>query len=348
MNYFYYIHKNLYEMYFKKCMNFRNQFDYLNSLYYLGNDDEKSVFESIKYNKYKEVDKWLKKGRIDDSFFTFDGENFLFRDDLLSLLTEKMNNFLFDSGNLEKLRELLCDLVNNPEMLKYYFEIPENYRVKLNSLFNSSDIVDFLAVLLIFAQTGRITEPYTKSTKKRTVEVYDKSTITEHFCELVNDAIEIDMMQISVPSLIEKYTDFYKSGNYNALINLLDNGCRINFIFSGYIDELKMQNTVYCYKNDFSLFGNVIEDSISFAKELKSKYPQQIAVRRANYPISYSLMIIKKRRYPAIAKVDLYLIKGSADTRHSFIFRSDKDTEGYSLYRDNFSDIFNDSQIIEI
>ena len=302
-------------MYFKKCMNFRNQFDYLNSLYYLGNDDEKSVFESIKYNKYKEVDKWLKKGRIDDSFFTFGRENFLFRHDLLFLLTEKMNNFLSDSDNLEKLRELLYALVNNPEILKYYFEIPENYRVTLNLLFNSCDTVNFLAVLLIFAQTGRITEPYRKSMKKRTVEVYDKSTITEHFCELVNDAIEIDMMQISVPSLIEKYTDFYKPNNYNALINLLDNGCRINFVFSGYIDELKMQNTVYCYRNDFSLFGNVIEDSISFTKELKSKYPQQIEIRKASYPISYSLMIIKKRHYPAIAKVDLYLIKGSADTR---------------------------------
>ncbi len=332
-------------MYFKKYMNLRNQFDYFNSLYYLGNSNEKSVFESIRYNKYKEVDKWLKNGRIDDSFFIFDGENLLFRNDLFSLLTGKISNFLFDSDNLEKLSELLYALINNSEILKYYFEIPKNYQIKLNSLFISCDTVDFLAVLLIFAQTGRITEP---SMKKKTVEVYNKSVITEHFCEFVNDAIEINMMQISVPSLIEKYTDFYKSDSYNALINLLDSGCRINFVFSGYINELEIQNTLYCYKNDFSLFGNVIEDSISFAKELKYKYPKQIEIRKTSYPISYSLMIIKKRRYPAIAKVDLYLIKGSADTRHSFIFRSDKDIEGYSLYRDNFFDIFNDSKVIEI
>ena len=135
---------------------------------------------------------------------------------------------------------------------------------------------------------------------------------------------------------------------FDILIQLLNNGCNINFIFSSYIYELQIQNSVYCCKNNFSLFGNVIEDSINFAKRLKNTYPQQIRIKKTPYPISYSLMIIKKRKCPAIAKVDLYLIKGDADSRHSFIFRSNENMEGYSLYRNNFFDIFNDIKSIEI
>ena len=347
MECFYYIHENLYKMYFKKHTNLKNWFDYFWAFYYLGNK-EKSVLENTIYNKYKMADDWLKKGKIDDVFFIFDGENYLFRPDLFSLIFNKVHNQFLQLGDSEELKQILYRLINCPEMLEYSFVFKEETKSKLNMLFSSYDTTTFFTVLLIFAQTNQIILPGHSITNKKMAEVYNKTTITESFCEFVEDAVELNMMQISVPSLIEKYRDFYKSGNYNALINLLEEGCKINFIFSAYEDELQIQNSVYCCKNDFPLFGDVIKDSISFAKKLKAKYPEQIRIKTTVYPISYSLMIIKKKRSSSIAKVDLYLIKGEADTRHSFIFRSDENMEGYSLYRNNFFDIFNDAGSVEL
>ena len=214
--------------------------------------------------------------------------------------------------------------------------------------FSSYNLVEFFAILLIFAQTSQIIKPHNATEKRKFVEVYNKNDITECFDEFVQGAVELDMMQTSIPSLINKYRDFYKPNSYKALINLLENGCVINFLFSSYGLAEEIVNSVYCCKNDFPLFGNVVEDSISFAKELKNKYSRQVKIKTTVYPISYSLIIIKKKNSSSLAKLDLYLINGDADTRHSFVFRSDDNMEGYSLYRNNFFDVFNDSKSVEI
>lgn len=347
MNYFEKIHRNLYEMHFKNYKDISNWFEYFKTLYDLGNG-ELSTFENANYDKYKYTDKWLRNGKISEMFFTFGNKNLLLRNDLFFLFSTKIHNYFEKLSDIDELKSLLYRMLDQPEKLKHPFKFESTIKCKLDAIFNSCDIADFFSVILIFAQTEKILNPYYEKSKIKMVEVYSKTTITDNFTELVQDAIELNMMQISVPSLIEKYNDFYKPNNYNAIIQLLDNGCNINFLFSDLEDELHIQNSVYCSKNEFALYGNVIEDSITFTKDLKNKYPKQIIIKKAPYHIPYSLMIIKKRNAPAIAKVDLYLIKSDADTRHSFIFRSNDNMEGYSLYKNNFFDVFNDDKNIEL
>ena len=334
-------------MYFKKHFIFKNWFGYFYSLYHF-QDEQHSALETVEFDKYKMSNKWLKNGKIDDDFFVFNGENFLLRNDLFTLVFHNVSRHFSGLDSVEELSILLDSLVNASENLKYPFSFQEKIKVKLKELFSSCNTEEFLTVLLIFAQTGRICFPPKEDSRKGMVEVYNKPVINEHFKELVEDAIELDMMQAFVPSLIEKYTDFYKSENYAALIQLLKQNCKVNFIFPDKNGQFHEQNYLYSHKNDFFLFGDALKDSTELVLNLKKKFPGQVRIKIIPYFISYSLMIIKKRTAPAIVKVDLYLLKGDADRRHSFIFRSNIHREEYLLYRDNFFDLFNSPESKEI
>ena len=134
MNYFYYIHKNIYETYFKKYTNLRNWFEYFNALYYLGHD-KGSVFENTEYNKYKSADKWLKNGKIDETFFIFENENFLLRNDLFFLISDKMHHYFENIASIEEFKSLLHKMISEPESLEYPFSFQDGTKNKLNLLF---------------------------------------------------------------------------------------------------------------------------------------------------------------------------------------------------------------------
>lgn len=331
-------------MYFKEQLSIRNQFEYFNLLYNFQKEGH-PTFKTYTPNIYKSTNKWLNNGRIDNEYFSYNDENILDSDSIFDICyehTQKLFNEYPDKSEI--LKQLVKAFVFDTASLKYSFEFTDNINEKFKKILNDYNEETLFSTLILFAQTNRIISPQKEYTDTcNIVKVYNKTDITHQFTELISNAIEIDMMQISTPSLIHKYSDFFKPDNYSSIINALKNGCIINFLFIDPESEFAYNlSDIYCYGNTFDIFGDVIKDSINLAQNLKNKYPDQVQIKTTMYPISYSLMIIKKREQPAIAKVDLYLLKKDADSRQSFIFNSENNMESYSLYRNNFFDIFND------
>ena len=343
------VNQNLFEMYFSYKMLITNQFDYYIKLYSWNKEIENNLQrkKDMSANYHSVAYQWMNKGIPVSVFGT------LLKEINLDAIPEVIYNFCYEHLKTvikvhhdEKLKKMIEDMIFFPETnLKYKFKWEEKQQNELITIYRNTDVIKTLATLLILSQTKRIIYPTKKYNIKSDfayVRVYDKEVIEENFDVLLDGSKEINMMQISCPSLIEHYSDFFKSTNKKALMNALRSEERphLNMIF---LDPecdyaLELMNT-FMYGNSFANDKKVIYDSIDFALNLKREFPGQVCVKTVSVPISYSILQAKKEE-TSYLKIDIYNIVSSASERCSILFDNKENKEFYDMYAQGFNRIF--------
>lgn len=340
------ININLYKMYFKKEYGLKSQYEYIKSMY-LWNAQAVEEFEKGKFKTGNMSYKWM-QGKISPAFFScvHSDYNVLDSADLFDICYCNLrNNFHFTSNT--ELSDVIHKIIYNPESeAEEPFSWEINTQKEMMYISEKYDTVQVLSTLLIYAQTGSIHTPDGKYNLKndfRYVKSYRKEIITRHFGELLEDAVEINMSQISVPSLIDNYDDFFKKNNKNNIFYLLkknpDFRLKILMIDPN-LPEADVLLHFYMYGDDFSDSRKVINDSITFAGNLMKQFPEQVTAKYVAVPMSYSFMQIKKKNNPSLVKVDVYTPFNNADDRFSFIFDNIENKELYDYYSRTFNRMF--------
>ncbi len=343
------INQNLFEMYFSYALMITNQYDYCVEMYGWTKEikecmqTKKTLFSDYHRSAYQ----WMNSAIPVSVFGT------LLRQNNLDSIPEVIYNICYEHLKTvikvhhdEKLTHLIENIIFHPETdLKHTFQWDGKQQRELETIYRNTDTIKTLATLLILAQTKRIIYPTRKYNIKSDfayVRVYEKNVIEENFDVLLDGANEINMLQISCPSLIEDYKDFFKPTNKKALLNALqsDNKPRLNMIF---LDPecdytLELMKT-FMYGNSFANDKRVIYDSINFALGLKQQFPGQIFVKTVSVPISYSILQAKKQD-TSYLKIDIYNIVSSASERCSILFDNKENKEFYDMYAQGFNRIF--------
>ena len=343
------INQNFFEMYFSHKLALGNQYDYYIAMYGWTKEIETNLKtrKAEAPNYHRTAYQWMVKNITVSMFGT------LLRQSNLDYIPEVIYNFCYEHLKTvlkvhydEKLEQLVEDMIYRPETyMKYKFSWNKEQKQALENIYCNTDVIKTIATLLILAQTGRIIYPTKKYNIKSDfdyVRVYDKSVIEENFDVLLDGAEEINMLQISCPSLIEDYGDFFKPTNKKALMNALtsEKKPRLNMVF---LDPecdyaLELMKT-FMYGNSFANDKKVIYDSIHFALQLKAEFPGQVCVKTVSVPISYSILQAKKSANSYL-KIDIYNVVSSASERCSTVFDNKENKEFYDMYAQGFNRIF--------
>lgn len=346
------ININLYKMYFKRILGLKSQYEYIKSMY-LWNPQAVEEFEKGQFNASNISYKWM-QGRISPTFFssTDSQKTILSSNDLFDICYYNLRNTLCCTNNVE-LSDVIRKIIYNSESeVNEPFEWETNIKEEMIHIFEKYNIIQVLSTLLIYAQTGDIYTPDGKYQFKndfKYVKSYKKEIITRHFDELLDDAVEINMSQISVPSLIDDYDDFFKKNNKNNIFYLLEKNSDFRLKIMMIDPELPNVDILlrfYMYGDTFSGNRKVINDSIAFASDLMKQFPNQVISKFATVPMSYSFMQIKKKINPSIAKVDVYTPFNNSDDRFSFVFDDVENKELYDYYSRTFYRMFYDGKRI--
>lgn len=347
------ININLYKMYFKEKLGLKSQYEYIKNMY-LWNPQAVEEFEKGQFNASNMSYKWM-QGRISPSFFSSENsqENLLCSPDLFDICYCNLRNTLCFTNNME-LSDVIRKIIYNSELETFEpFEWKVKIKKEMMHIYEKYDIIQVLCTLLIYAQTDEIYTPDGKYKFKndfKYVKSYKKEIITRHFDELLEDAVEINMSQISVPSLIDDYDDFFKKNNRNNIFYLLENDPNFHLKILMIDPEIPNADILlhhYMYGDKFSGSREVIHDSIAFASELMKQYPKQVISKLTNVPMSYSFMQIKKRNNPSVVKVDVYTPFNNSDDRYSFVFDNVENKELYDYYSRTFYRMFFEGKRIE-
>lgn len=341
------INVNLYEMYFKKSLGIKNRYDYLKMLYQW-NPKAVEQFEKADFRKHNVTNKWFEK-KISDEFFIveFSDENILTSPHLFNIVYSHLKNILYLTNSLE-LSDVIRKIIYESETsVKECFEWDRHIQNQMELIFEKYNIVQTLSTLLIYAQTQKIYTPDGEYQLKKDfsyVKAYKKEVINNNFRLLFNDTIEVNMSQISLPSLMDNYTDYFKKNNKNSIVDMLAKNpdFRLNILL---IDpELPnidiLLNTFMC-GDSFAGDVQVIEDSIKFASELKKQFPNQVTVKTTAMPMSYSFMHIKNKNSSSVIKIDVYTPCTNADDRFSMVFDNIESKALYDYYLRAFYRMFN-------
>lgn len=345
------ININLYKMYFKNELNFKSQYEYLKYMY-LWNPEAVKKFEEGRFNPYNTSYRWMQNGIPDIFFVSDDSENNIFNSPhLFDICYDNLKNSIYLTNN-QQLLQVIDTIISDSERAYEPFVWEENVQKKMQQIYETYDCIHVLCTLLIYAQTNII---YTQRGEYQFkndfsyVKVYKKEIINHSFDQLLKNAVEVNMSQISVPSLIESYHDFFKKKNRDSIINALAENpdFHLNMLM---IDpdmlnvELLMHS--YMYGDSFSDSRKVINDSICFAAELMERFPNQVVSKIVSVPMSYSFMQIKKKDEPSVMKIDIYTPYNNADERFSMIFNNLENKELYDYYSKIFYRMFYDGTLI--
>lgn len=340
------INFNLYKMYFKESLGLSSQYEYIKCMY-SWNPKAVEEFEKGKFNKSNIAYKWMQSG-ISSVFFSLPDsqENILHSKDLFDICYCNLRNTLRFNNNIG-LSNVICKIIYSPESADEPFEWEESIQKQLINIFEKYNIIQVLCILLIYAQTNDICTPdgkYQFRNDFRYVKSYKKEVITRYFDELLEDAVEINMSQISVPSLIDSYDNFFKKNNKNNIFYLLEKNPDFRLRILMIDPELPNIDVLlhfYMYGDTFSDSKKVINDSIAFASDLVKNFPNQVTAKVTAVPMSYSFMQIKKKNSPSVIKVDVYAPFNNADDRFSLIFDELENKELYDYYLRTFYRMFN-------
>ena len=343
------INQNLFEMYCSNNMSLGNQYDYYIAMYGWTKEIETNlrIRKAEAPNYHRTAYQWMSKNIAVSIFGT------LLKPSNLDSFPEVIYNLCYEHLKAvlkvhhdEKLEKLVEDMIYRSEThMRYTFSWDTEQKQALENIYHNTDVIKTIATLLILAQTERIIYPTRKYNIKRDfdyVRVYDKGVIEENFDVLLNGSEEINMLQISCPSLIEEYTDFFKQTNKKALMNALlsEKKPKLNMVFldpeSDYALELMR---TFMYGNSFANDKKVIYDSINLALKLKAEFPGQVCVKTVSVPISYSILQAKKSE-TSYLKIDIYNIVSSASERCSILFDNKENKEFYDMYAQGFNRIF--------
>lgn len=348
------ININLYKMYFKDKLGLKSQYEYIKSMYFW-NPKAVEKFEKGQFNTSNMSYKWM-HGRISSSIFSFPDshENILSSNDLFDICYSNLRNTLYFTNNVELSNVIHKIIYNSETEVDEPFKWETNIKNEMIHIFEKYNTIQVLCTLLIYAQTGDIYTPYGKYQLKndfRYVKSYKKEVITRHFDELLEDAVEINMSQISVPSLLDDYDDFFKKNNKNNIFNLLKKNPNFHLnimMIDPELPNVEILLRFYMYGDTFSGSKRVINDSIKFASDLMKQFPNQVISKFATVPMSYSFMQIKKKNSPSIVKLDVYTPFNNSDDRFSFIFDDVENKELYNYYSRTFYRMFYDGKYIPI
>lgn len=346
-NIFQWIHQNL-RTYFRK---YKTQYEYLIAVYGWGQKQAAVLFSTPK-SQSANASKWMREGKLPDCFFQSENQ----KQTILDSPDTFANCYSYLRDNLQitntpELQEIICNIIFDSKSENLW----KTEKQQFIQIFQKYDTVHVLAFLLIYAQIKKIPSVsgyYQMSSDFTYIKSYKKSVIESNFETLVQDASEINMSQISCPSLISSapYTEFFKKGNLLAIENALTTNpdLKLNMLFMSpdllYADQLIK---FYMYGNSFFHNTKVIEDSIRFAFELSTKFPKQVTAKVTNTPMSYSLFHVKKKTLPSIIKIDVYVPITCAEDRFSFILDSLENKDIYNYYLVNFTRLFDSAISIE-
>ncbi len=336
------ININLYKMYFKDLLDVKNQYEYLKSMY-CWNPKAVIEFEKGHFNPHNVSYKWMQNG-ISSIFFSFpdSDEDILSSPYLFDICYDNLKNTLYLTNSV-KLAEVIYAIIFEPESsVEEPFSWKENLQYRLKQIYETFNSIQVLCTLLIYAQKQVIYTPrevYQIKNDFSYIKVYKKEIINKNFSTLLDDASEINMSQISVPSLIDSYSDFFKKNNKNSLINVLTENPELHLnliIIDPALPNAQLLVRSYMYGDEFAGSTKVITDSINFAVDLKRQFPTQVTTKTVFAPMSYSFMQIKKKTSPSLIKIDIYTPSSSADERFSMIFNDLENKELYDYYSRTF------------
>lgn len=346
------INMNLYKMYFKKLFDLKNQYDYIKYMY-LWNQKAVEEFEKGTFNKSNVAYKWMQNG-IPHMFFMSPNtkENILDSKNLFDICYYNLRNILHLTSN-KCLSDIIYKIIYSAENTAEPFEWEKGKQSQMIHIFEKYNTTQVLSTLLIYAETGLIYTPNGKYELKNNfkyVKSYAKEIINKHFDEFIEDAIDINMSQISLPSLMDSYKEFYKKNIKNSIFNSLEKDhnfrLRILLMDSNTTNVDAFLNS-YMFGDTFSESKKVINDSISFASTLTKQFPNQVTVKTTSAPTSYSFMQIKKST-TSIIKIDVYTPFNNSDDRFSLIFDEFENKELYDYYSRTFWRMFWNGSIIKI
>ncbi len=214
------INVNLYKMYFKDSFGIQNRYDYL-KMVYSWNPEVVEQFESGNFRNHNVANKWFEK-EISQSFFD---ENVLTSPHLFDIVYSYLKNTLYLTNSLE-LSDVIRKIIYESETsVKECFTWDRHVQNQMELIFEKYNSVQVLSTLLIYAQTKKIYTPDGEYQLKKDfsyVKAYKKEVINNNFRLLFNDTVEVNMSQISLPSLMDDYTDYFKKNNKNSIINMLE------------------------------------------------------------------------------------------------------------------------------
>lgn len=347
------ININLYKMYFKKALRINSQYEYLKYMY-SWNPKAVREFEKGKFTESNVAYKWMQSGISSNFFLLPDSDEDIFSSkDLFDVCYFNLRSTLCFNNNIY-LKNVIYKIIYYPETVSEPFKWEKNTQNQMIHIFEKYDVIQVLCTLLVYAQTGEIYTPegkYKFRNDFRYVKSYKKEIITRHFDELLCDAVEINMSQISVPSLIDSYDDFFKKNNKNNIFRLLKENPDFKLKILMIDPELPNIDAFlrfYMYGDTFSDSKKVINDSIVFSSDLVRDFPRQVTAKVVNVPMSYSFMQIKKKNSPSIVKVDVYTPFNNSDDRFSLIFDELENKELYDYYVRTFYRMFDNGKTIKI
>lgn len=330
----------------------RNQFEYIRYVYNWNEEIEKK-FEKYNADPHNTANRWLRNGIPSLIFNIFDtNQNLLDSPYLFDICYNNLKNNLCLCSN-EKLSKTVYDIIFHSETDVYEtFKWDEYVQDQFKHIYMSYDSVRVLSSLLIYAQTGKIYSPNNVIQLKNNfsfAKIYKKDTITHSFDLLIEGATEVNMSQISVPSLIESYKEFYKGINKDSIMKMLLSNPRFKLnvlMIDPTLPNIETLLSAYMYGDSFSDNVKVVKDSICFAYELTRKFPKQVKAKVVSVPMSYSYMYVKKIEQPSIIKIDIYTPFNNADDRFSILIDDLENKEAFNYYSKTFYRMFHDGRSI--
>lgn len=346
------ININLYKMYFKESFGLNSQYEYLKCMY-SWNPSAVKKFEQGKFNVNDIAYKWMKNG-ISPSFLLADpNEDMLHFDSLFDICYFHLRNKVCLENNCNLTETIRKIIYSSETSIDEPFAWEISTKKRMINIFEKYDTIQTLCTLLIYAQIGEI---YTLDGKYhfknafKYVKSYKKEIVNWHFDELLKDAVEINMSQISIPSIMPYYDDFFKKNNRNNIFCLLENNPEFRLkilMIDPELQNLDFLLQAYMYGDAFSDSKKVVEDSVNFAVNLAEQFPDQVIAKVVSVPMSYSFMQIKKKLQPSIVKIDVYTPMNNADDRFSFIFDDVENKELYDYYVKTFCRMFGTGKSID-
>ncbi len=320
---------------FSGVTRINNKYTFL-KLFYGWDTELFDAYEKVRFDYNKRADLWLKRGIPSSLYSEYNSTNY-----------SKCVNHLYGVIHLQSsdsLRSCLYDLFTEP--LEDGFEWNKTVEERFLLMLERFSPVKVLASLLIYAQTGTLKEPGIELRLEENVnylKAYKKNIVNCNFRELFGDAQEINMAQLAWPSMLEKYSDFYKKTNKEVLLyNLMtNNDFKINVMFLD--PDIEIADTIvrtFMFGEEFGESVNVIRESIDFAKELMHEFPNRVRCRVVSCPMSYSYFESKRKDGTSIIKIDHYTAMTQCDDRYSFFIRKSDSRELYQYYQSNWKALF--------
>lgn len=341
------ININLYEMYFKKLLGIKNRYEYL-KIMYGWNPKAVEQFEKANFRNHNVANKWFEK-EITKSFFIveFSDENILTSPNLFDIVYSHLKNTLYLTNSLTLSTVIQKIIYESETSVKKCFKWNRQIQNQMELIFEKYNSVQVLSTLLIYAQTQKIYTPDGEYQLKKDfsyIKAYKKEVINNNFRLLFNDTVEVNMSQISLPSLMDTYTNYFKKNNKNSIVDMLvkNPDFRLNILLiDPELPNIDILLNSFMYGDSFSDGVKVIEDSINFALELKRKFPNQVTVKTIALPMSYSFMEIKNKNSLSVIKIDVYTPCTNSDDRFSMLFDNIESKELYDYYLRAFYRMFN-------